>query len=110
MLWLTTAAIVLSVSGGQAVSQEAERTRVNCLPDRDQDHQEESLCTSRGCSWSPPFEDVKAPSCFYPPDYGYKAVGTAVQTNNGERVILQKIGYFLTITYTIFSREALVKF
>ena len=94
MLWVTTAVIVLSVARSQAGAQEGERTRVNCLPDRDQEHQEESLCISRGCSWSPPSEDVKAPSCFYPPDYGYKAVGTVEQTSNGERVILQKIGFF----------------
>ena len=95
-MWLgvTTSLFVLSISISPAVSQDAEDTRVNCLPDRDQDHQEESLCISRGCSWIPPTEDVKAPSCFYPPEYGYRAVGEAVQTENGERVVLQKIGSY----------------
>ena len=32
-------------------------------------------------------DDVKAT-----PEYGYRAVGDAVQTENGERVVLQKIG------------------
>ena len=59
---------------------------------RKNDNQDESLCKTRGCTWNPPESDLDAPSCFYPPSYGYKAVSQPIATTHGERVYLQKIG------------------
>jgi len=72
--------------------QDSESFRVDCLPDRKNDNQDESLCKTRGCTWNPPESDLDAPSCFYPPSYGYKAVSQPIATTHGERVYLQMIG------------------
>ena len=67
-----------------------EALRVSCLPDRLKAEDEE-LCLSRGCYWSPPAEDDKAPACFYPQDYGYIKLSEET-TDNGLRVNLQRKG------------------
>ena len=69
---------------------EEEAIRVTCLPDRVKAEDEE-ICHSRGCVWSPPSEDEKAPACFYPQDYGYTELSTE-NTDNGFRVNLQRKG------------------
>ena len=69
---------------------EEEAIRVSCLPDRVKAEDEE-ICHSRGCVWSPPSEDDKAPACFYPQDYGYTELSTE-NTDNGFRVNLQRKG------------------
>ena len=67
-----------------------EALRVSCLPDSLKAEDEE-LCHSRGCFWSPPAEDDKAPACFYPQDYGYIKLSTET-TDNGLRVNLRRKG------------------
>ena len=58
-----------SVSRSSCQTEEEEQQRVDCNPDSQVPTEE--LCKARGCTWSPPTEDTEAPSCFFPPDYGY---------------------------------------
>ena len=58
-----------SVSLASCQKKEEEHQRVDCTPDSQVSTEE--LCKARGCTWSPPTEDTTAPSCFFPPDYGY---------------------------------------
>ena len=77
------------------VSQE-EVMRVSCLPEslgaEDQAGDKEK-CEARGCEWSPPALDHRAPSCFYPQDYGYRVLGEAETTDHGMRVHLRRKGF-----------------
>ena len=70
-----------------------EALRVTCLPDRlEAEAGDEALCQSRGCVWTPPTEDEKAPACFYPQDYGYKVLDQ-LTSENALRVNLQRKGW-----------------
>ena len=69
-----------------------EALRVTCLPERlDAATGDEELCQRRGCVWSQPTGDEKAPACFYPEDYGYKMLDSE-DTDTGLRVHLQRKG------------------
>ena len=69
-----------------------EALRVNCLPERlETEDGDEELCQGRGCVWSKPVGDEKAPACFYPQDYGYTVLDTET-SGKGLRVNLQKKG------------------
>ena len=69
-----------------------EALRVSCLPERlEAEAGDEELCQDRGCVWSKPEEDEKAPACFYPQDYGYTVLGTET-SGKGLRVNLQRKG------------------
>ena len=66
--------------------------RVSCLPDRlETGAGDEELCQDRGCVWSKPEGDEKAPACFYPQDYGYTVLGTET-SGKGVKVNLQRKG------------------
>ena len=60
--------MLLVALGTQVQCQDTESSRVNCLPDKVHDNQDEELCQTRGCLWSPPSQDTAAPSCYFPSD------------------------------------------
>uniref|UniRef100_A0A8C3HWM7 Maltase n=1 Tax=Chrysemys picta bellii TaxID=8478 RepID=A0A8C3HWM7_CHRPI len=53
--------------------------RIDCIPDRGAT---KSLCTLRGCCWSPQ-NDTSIPWCFFSKSHGYKVEGGVKQTNTG---------------------------
>uniref|UniRef100_A0A674JZ89 Maltase n=1 Tax=Terrapene triunguis TaxID=2587831 RepID=A0A674JZ89_9SAUR len=53
--------------------------RIDCIPDRGAT---KSLCTLRGCCWSPQNE-TSIPWCFFSKSHGYKVEGGVKQTNTG---------------------------
>lgn len=77
-----------------------EALRVSCLPDMlEAETGDEELCQRRGCVWSQPAGDEKAPACFYPEDYGYKMLDSET-TDKGLRVNLQRKGCYISISLT----------
>ena len=97
---MKTALSVLALFYGLGlVSCDEETLRVDCTPDTQISSPE--LCQSRGCTWSPPTEDTAAPSCFFPPDYGYVGQCRDVyQVDGGLMVNLTKSG-----TNTLFGKD-----
>ena len=92
MLPALSALVVFSGLAGLASCLE-EPLRVDCTPDTEISSEE--LCQARGCTWSPPTEDPEAPSCFFPPDYGYGYVeqcGEVYEVEGGLMVNLTKSG------------------
>ena len=71
--------------------------RVDCQPAGEE---QEELCSARGCLWEPagsagggavtlpPCPGGRAPSCFFPPSYGFLAEGEAEVTGQGATVTL----------------------
>uniref|UniRef100_A0A8C0HDR0 Maltase n=1 Tax=Chelonoidis abingdonii TaxID=106734 RepID=A0A8C0HDR0_CHEAB len=53
--------------------------RIDCIPDQGAT---KSLCTLRGCCWSPQNE-TSIPWCFFSKSHGYKVEGGVTQTNTG---------------------------
>ena len=76
-----------------------ENLRVDCSPDLHASTQD--TCKARGCTWSPPTQDKDAPSCFFPPDYGYTgSCGDVYQVEGGYMVNLTKSG-----SNTLFGKD-----
>lgn len=47
---------------------------------------EQSLCTRRGCCWSP-LNDTSVPWCFFSSDHGYQVEGALRPTQEGESAL-----------------------
>uniref|UniRef100_A0A8C3HYM0 Maltase n=1 Tax=Chrysemys picta bellii TaxID=8478 RepID=A0A8C3HYM0_CHRPI len=61
--------------------------RIDCIPDRGAT---KSLCTLRGCCWSPQ-NDTSIPWCFFSKSHGYKVEGGVKQTNTGKQQAVLKL-------------------
>ena len=70
------------------MGQLQEAFRVDCHPDSGVS---EESCSSRGCLFQAA-NDPKAPSCYYPPDFGYQLIGQVQQTETGFLAELVKSG------------------
>ena len=78
-----------------------EEKRVDCHPDVPTTSSQESVCLARGCVWSPPTQDLNAPSCYFPPEYGYLGRCQDVhEVEGGLMVQLRKSG-----TNTVFGND-----
>ncbi|NXU52704.1 MGA protein, partial [Turnix velox] len=50
----------------------------------------QSICTLRGCCWSPQ-SDVSVPWCFFSSDHGYKMDGSTRDTQTGFEATLKRL-------------------
>uniref|UniRef100_A0A674JV52 Maltase n=1 Tax=Terrapene triunguis TaxID=2587831 RepID=A0A674JV52_9SAUR len=76
---ILVALLATGQSGLQGNSSVSYSERIDCIPDRGAT---KSLCTLRGCCWSPQNE-TSIPWCFFSKSHGYKVEGGVKQTNTG---------------------------